>query len=261
MENMNDYTEAGLLSFDPIILIQDVTKRWLAIVLAALVLGVGTYIKTDLEYTPVYQTTTTFVVTNRGSSSTVYSNLSSTSNLASVFTELLNSSILRKAILEDLGIQSFDGTIQTSAVPETNLLTMTVTASDPRTAFLVAQAIIDHHEAITYQFISGVVLEVLQSPTVPRSPVNHADASGQMKKMSIIGALAACVLLAAMSFSRDAVRSGREVREKLDCNYLGEIPHEKKRKSLFARLRGRKSGILITNPVTSFRFVETYWRV
>ena len=158
MEKTNNYAEAGLLPFDPIVLIQDVAKRWLAVVLAALVLGVGAYIKTDLEYTPEYQTTTTFVVTNRGSSSSVYNNLSSTSSLASVFTELLNSSILRKAILEDLGIQSFDGTINASAVPETNLLTMTVTASDPRTAFLVSQAIIDNHEKVTYQIISNVLL-------------------------------------------------------------------------------------------------------
>ena len=257
MEKTYDYAEAGLLPFDPIVLIQDVAKRWLVVVLAALVLGVGAYIKTDLGYTPEYQTTTTFVVTSRDSSSSVYNNLSSTSSLASVFTELLNSSILRKAVLEDLGVQSFDGTINASAVPETNLLTMTVTASDPRTAFLVSQAIIDNHEKVTYQIISGVVLEVLQSPAVPRNPINRADALGQMKKFLVIGALAACVLLAAMSFSRDAVRSGREAREKLDCSYLGEIPHEKKRKSLLSRLRGRKSSILITNPVTSFRFVET----
>lgn len=257
MEKTHDYAEAGLLPFDPIVLIQDVAKRWLAVVLAALVLGVGAYIKTDLEYTPEYQATTTFVVTSRGSSSSVYSNLSSTSSLASVFTDLLNSSILRKAILEDLDIQSFDGTINASAVPETNLLTVTVTASDPRTAFLVSQAIIDNHEEVTYQIISGVVLEVLQSPAVPRNPINHTDALGQMKKFLVIGALTACALLAAVSFSRNAVRSGREAREKLDCSYLGEVPHEKKRKSLHARLRGQKSSILITNPVTSFRFLET----
>lgn len=259
MEHSNEGypAESGLLPFDPIVLIQDVARRWLAVVLAALVLGVSAYIKTDLEYTPVYRTTTTFVVTSRGSSSTVYSNLSSTSSLATVFTELLNSSILRKAILAELDTQSFDGTISASVVSETNLLTMTVTASDPRTAFLVAQAIIDHHEEVTYQVISGVVLEVLQSPTVPMGPINHANASGQMKKMLVIGALAACVLIAAVSFFRDAVRSGREARVKLDCDYLGEIPHEKKHKSLLSRVRGRKSSILITNPATSFRFVET----
>ena len=56
---------------------------------------------------------------------------------------------------------------------------------------------------------------------------------------------------------RDMVRSGQEARKKLDCNYLGEIPHEEKYKTLLSRIRRRKTGILVVNPVTSFHFVET----
>ena len=164
MENRNEVqtAEGGMLPFDPIVLVQDVIKRWLIVVAAALVVGVAAYILTDLSYTPTYKTTTTFVVTSRGSSTTVYSNLSSTSSVADVFTQLLNSSILRKTIVQEMGVPSFSGTISTSVIPNTNLITMTVTASDPRTAFLAAQTIIDHHEKLTYQVISGVALEVLQ---------------------------------------------------------------------------------------------------
>ena len=61
-----------LLSFDPIIVAQDVCKRWLVIVLAAMLVGIATYICADLSYTPVYTSTTTYVVTARGSSSSVY---------------------------------------------------------------------------------------------------------------------------------------------------------------------------------------------
>ncbi len=243
------------MSFDPIVVIRDVLRHGLVVILAALMVGVGAYIATDLGYAPVYQSNTTFVVTTRGSSATVYSNLSSTTSLASVFTELLNSSILRKQILKEVG-GSFDGTISASAIAETNLLTMKVTASDPRTAFLVSQAIIDHHETLTYQVVSGVSLEVMQSPTVPTAPVNRADAGGQMKKMMVLGAAATLAVLAWLSFSADKVRSGREAQMKLDCGYLGEIPHEEKYKTLLARLRRRKTSILITNPVTSFRYVE-----
>lgn len=259
MENRNELhmAEGGLLPFDPIVLLQDVLKRWLVIVAAALVVGVGAYILADLRYTPSYQTTTTFVVTSRGSSTTVYSNLSSTSNVASVFTELLNSSILRKTIVQEMGVPSFGGTISTEVIPNTNLIRMTVTAPDPRTAFLAAQTIIDHHENLTYQVINGVVMEVLQNPTVPTSPTNWANASGQMKSMGLLAAAGTAALLALLSFLQDTVRSGREAREKLDCEYLGEIPHENKYKTLFARIRRKKTSILITSPVTSFRFVET----
>ena len=248
---------ARLLPFDPIVLVQDVLKRWLVVVLAALAVGIGTYIHTDATYAPAYRTTTTFVVTTRGSSTSVYSNLSSTSNLAGLFTELLNSSIMRKTILQETDISSFDGTIDTAVVPNTNLITMTVTDSDPRMAFLAAQAIIEHHESLTYQVIDDIGLEVLQYPAVPTSPTNQNLAFHQMKKAAVIAALAATALLAILSYLRDAVRSGTEVREKLDCSYLGEISHERKYKTVFALLRRKKTSILITNPVTSFRFVES----
>lgn len=259
MENNNELQNSatGLLSFDPIVLVLDVAKRWLLVVLAALMVGVGSYIRADSSYTPVYKTTTTFVVTTRSSVSTVYSNLSSTSSLASVFSELLNSSIMRKAILEEIGAESFNGSISASVVSETNLINMTVTASDPRTAFTVAQAIIDHHEAVTYQIVSGISLEVLQSPTVPVAPSNASNAMYQMKRMMMLAALGSIALLAVLSYCRDTVRSGKEARKKLDCSYLGEIPHENKYKTLASRLRRRKSGILITSPITSFRYVET----
>ncbi len=248
---------ASLLHFDPIVLVRDVMKQWLVILLAALMVGVGSYIRADLQYEPVYQTKTTFVVTNRSSSNTVYSNLSSTSSLAGVFTELLNSSILRKTIVQEMGVSSFQGTIDTAVIPNTNLITMTVKDSNPRNAFLATRAIIEHHEELTYQVLNDIQLEVLQSPIVPTVPINQSNASSQMVRMMILAALGATVLMGCISYLRDVVRSATEVREKLDCDFLGEIPHERKYKTLASRLHSHKSSILINNPVTGFRFVES----
>lgn len=259
MDNTNELhtTGAGLLPFDPIVLVQDVLKRWLVVVLAALMVGVGAYISTDNAYVPSYRTSAVFVVTTRGSSTTVYNNLSSTSNVASLFTELLNSTIMRRTIMEEMGVDSLDASVSTAVIPNTNLITMTVTSTSPRTAFLTAQALIDHHESLTYSVVDGLVMEVLQHPSVPTAPINRVNASGEMKRMAILAAMAAAVVLAVMSYLRDAVRSGTEAQEKLDCDYLGEIPHEKKYKTVFSSLLRRKTSILIDNPVTSFKYVET----
>ena len=245
-----------LLAFDPIVVVQDVIRRWTVIVLAAIVMGVGTYIHADLTYSPVYTSSTTYVVTSRGSISSVYSNLNSTSSLASVFEELLNSSLMRKTILAEIGSPVFDGTITASVISETNLINVKVTASDPRTAFLVSQAIIDHHEDLTYKVINSTSLEVLQAPTVPYGPSNYANAMGQAKSRAVAAALAAAAVLAALSFMRKTIRSEYEAEKELTCECLGELPHEKKRKTLLATILRRKSGILITNPATSFRFAE-----
>lgn len=249
--------ESGFLPFDLIVVIQDVLKRWLLIVLAAAVVGVGSYILADVRYEPVYQANATLVVTTRGNSTTVFSNLSSAGSLAEVFTDLLNSSLMRKAILEETGLTHLDGTISASVIPETNLMTLSVTASDPRTAFLVAQAIVERHDVVTAQVIGEVALDILQMPAVPMHPINSANAMGQLKRMAMLTALVSAAVFAWISFTRNAVRSGNEARKKLDCSYLGEIPHENKYKTLLSRLRRRKTSILITNPTTSFRYVET----
>ena len=258
MENNEKFQMAssGLLPFDPIVLIQDIAKRWLVILVLSLIVGMGTYIITDATYAPTYQSGATLVVTTRSASGTVYNALSSTSTLASVFTEMVNSSVFRKTVLEDAGIYNFTGRITASAVTDTNLLTMQVTASDPRTAFLVAQAVLGNHQTITHQVIGDVALEVLQKPTVSVSPSNANPANSRMRLAILLTAAVSCLTLGYISFHRDMVRSGSEVRQKLDCWYLGEIQHERRYKTLRALLKKQHAGILITEPATSFRFAE-----
>ena len=253
----NTAAESGILPFDPIVVVQDVMRNWLVAVLIALIMGVGTYILSDMRYEPVYQTNTTFVVTTRGSSSTVFNSLNSTKSLASVFTELLNSSIMKKITAEELGPNSSGGTVTTQVIPDTNLITMKVTAKDPWTAFVIAQSIIENHESLTYRVIDGIVLEVLLKPELPTKAINSNNPAYQMKRMTVISGMCALAGLALLSMFRNTVRSEKEARRKLDCDFLGEIPHEKKNKTLYSRLTRRKSSILISNPLTSFHFVET----
>lgn len=248
--------DSGILPFDPIVVLLDVAKHWLVVVLIALIAGVGSYIVTDLTHSPAYKTTVTFVVTDHSSSSTVYTNLSTTNSLASVFSELMNSSILRKEILKQIGESSFDGSISASVISETNLLTVSVTSSSPRSAFLVAQALIDHHAIVTSQVVDGVSLEVLQKPTVPVSPYNRVNTASTVKSAVFLAAAAAILLLAMKSYLQDTVRSAAEARRKLDCKYLGEIPHERKYTTLLSMVRRQKSSILVSSPMTTFGYVE-----
>lgn len=257
-ETQQQTDQIRLLSFDWIVLIRDICKRWYLVVAVALIAGMAAYLVSDLRYVPQYTTTTTFVVSKQDSSSSVYQNLSATTNLASVFSEVLNSSILRTTVLNQVGLESFDGTIRAGAIPETNLLTLTVTDDDPRTAFLVTKAIVENHQVVSYQVLGDTVMEVLQKPKVPTSPSNSSGASHNMKRVTVLAAVAMIALLGVLSYLRDTVRSRTEAKEKLDCRFLGEIQHERKYKTLRAMLRRSKTSILVTNPATSFGFVETF---
>lgn len=247
-----------LFAYDPIVIVWDVLKRWYWILAAAVLVGMITFVHAEVSYQPVYTTNATLVVSARGNSTTVYQNLQATSNLAAVFSDVLNSSLLRKAILQDLQMDSFDGAIETTAVTDTNLITLRVTAHDPRTAFLVTRALIENHSLVSYKVMGDIILEVLQEPLVPAAPSNPLNARYQTKKMMLLSAVAAFVLLVVLSFLRDTVRSKEEAESKLEVRVLGELHHERKVKNLkLAIKRGKKkSSVLITNPTTSFSYVE-----
>ena len=259
MDKSKDFTSRSkgeVLAFDPVVILLDLLRRLTAVIVAAAVVFVGAYIYADVSYVPQYRTATTLVITTRDSSATVYSNLSATSNIAMVFEGLLNSSILQNKVLEEVGLDSFDGYVFASRIDETNLLTVSVTDDDPRTSFLVMKALIENHGIVTEDVVGDVVVEVLELAEVPSAPSNSADALKKAVKAGILAFVAAAVLVCVRSFMRDTVRSRSEAERKLDCYCLGEIYHEKK--PVVRRLFGRrqKTGLLITDPTRSFRFTE-----
>lgn len=250
-----------LRDFPYILLVQDVLKRWLGIVVVTVLVGIGIYIVNDMNFKPVYRTDATLVVTTRDSTTTVYSNLDSTKELASVFSKLLNSSVMRNTIVEELGLPGFDGSITASQIVETNLVTIQVTATDPRTAFLVMESVIEKHWLVTEEVVGDIVLEVLQLPQVATAPANTFNMSRRVRTAMLLAALLSCAGIMVISYSRDTVRSREEAERKLRCWCLGEIPHEKRYKTLADLTDRRKSSLIITNPATSFQFVETIRRL
>ena len=220
--------EQRFLNFDPIVLVRDLLKRWTLILMAVLVVGMGAYTYATVTYRPEYRTSITYVTYSRNSATTVYGNLNAATEVAAVFEELLNSSMLRKTILQKSGLSSFDGRITATVIPETNLLTVSVAGRNPRSVFLMAQALVAYHETVTYEVIDNVSLELLQSPTVPMAPVNGSGAVSLAKKAMLAVGAALVALLGFLSLRRDAVRSTREASLKLDCTCLGEVPHERR---------------------------------
>ena len=237
-----------------ITVMQDVLKRWYLIAAATLIAAMAVFVVTDFNYKPEYRATTTFVATSSSTSTTTYSNLTAASTAASLFSEMLNSSVLKQKVLEQIGVSYFDGTVSAEVVPDTNLLTMTVKGHDPRLVFQMSKAIIAHHHIVSDQVLDNTILEVLQDPVVPVRPTNSPDTK---TNAALLAAVGVAPLLAIISYMSDKVRSREEADAKLSCRILGELYHERKnktRKNLFSR---KKKSILITDPLTSFSYAES----
>ena len=86
-----------------IAVIRDVLRRWYLIAAVMLMAAMAAYVYTDVTYKPQYTATTTFVASMGGTGTTTYQNLAAASNVASVFTEVLNSSLLRSEVMAHTG--------------------------------------------------------------------------------------------------------------------------------------------------------------
>lgn len=247
---------SGGMTFSPVVLLWDVLKRWFLILAVAVAVGAACYIVTDQSYQPAYRADATLVVTSRDTTPGTFSNLQSTSELASVLTGLLNSSVLQEVVLEELGMSDLHCEISAALIPETNLLTLQVTDASPATAYRVICALIDHHETVTRDVVGDIVVEVLKLPQVPTSPANSANTAGRVWLAVLAAVAATCAALAVVSYFRDVVRSRQEAEAKLHCWCLGEIYHERKFKTLREWVTRPKSSLVTTNPGSSFGFVE-----
>ena len=257
MGDRNDYASpfAGFIDYNNII--RDVAREWVTILIITVCSGLIAYIITVSLYKPVYRTTTTMVVTATGTYDDMYNNLRSASGSAESFSRLLNSSTLRTMVAKEMGQESFSGTARAEVLANSNLLVLTVEAETPEIAFKEMKGILQHYSVLTNELMGHIRLTLLEAPKASGTPMNPLNARIVVIKTLLVAFAVSIILLAILSAMRDTIRNSRDVERKLDTRLLASIHREKKARSLRTRFKKDKTSILITNPTTSFRYVET----
>ncbi len=204
--SVNDYE----MNIDLYSILRDISKYIVVILLLAASMSLLAYVYVGRSYHKQYESTSTFIVSSKGSNNSVYSDLSTTTEMATKFSEILNSSILQKKVAKEMNMDYFPGTASAEVVNETNLLVLKVQADSPEMAFSLNKAIMNNYSVVTNQLIGTVVLDVLQNPTVPSGPVNEFQPAALMKKTFVMTIVALCGLIAIISFLKDTVRNPKK---------------------------------------------------
>lgn len=248
---------SALTSGTVLSILQDVLRElWCALLIAAAVALIGNVV-VRRTYHPEYTARTTFVVTSRTLNGNIITSLSAASQLAEQFSQVLESNVLKRSVAESIGLSSFEADLKANLIPETNLIALSVTSDTASGAFRIINAIIDNYGVVSDQALGSVILEILQSPSIPSAPSNSIDV-GHITKQLFLAALAAAVLLIGfLSYMKDTVRGEQDLRHKVDARSLGVIYHERKWKTLKDFRVRRQIPMLVRNPLLSFRFVES----
>lgn len=242
---------------DIISMLKDIFREWWVILLVAVSVSLLSSVWVNRSYRPEYTASTTFVVTAKGMNVNIYQNLTTATELANRFSQVLESNVLKRKVAEDLGMDKFNARMSVQVLPETNLMELTVTADSAMEAFHIIKSIMENYNSVSDYVIENVILEVIQPPAIPMTPSNPVNVRSVMKKVFLLAAGILILLFGALSYLKDTVKNEREVSEKVDARLLGTIYHERKIKSLRQIGKAGKLSMRIENPLLSFRFVES----
>ena len=255
MPNQFNSTSRTGNSFDIKTILRDLSGAWVSIVLIALSMALLATVFSAMSYHPNYTTKATMLVKGSGRSN-VYNDIYTSSQVASKFTEIVNSNVLQHKVAKAIGQKSFIGTASASNIADTNIIEISVTAPSAETSFMEMKAILENYDSVSDYVLDGVILKTLEPPRVSE----QADAGMSRYQIGFLAFLATLALLVTvlgyLSMRRDTIRTEKDIDTKLDTSLLVTVPHESTARNTKEKITREKRNLLITDPTLGFRYVE-----
>lgn len=239
--------------------LKGLARFWWLVILLALMGSAAFYVKNSRFYTPMYRAEASFTVMTGGGeddaetgSYNFYYDTATAGQLAKTFPYILSSSLLTNAIKEDLGVESINGSISAQAVSDSNLITMTVTSSDPQDAKEILESAIRVYPEVSRFVIGDTKFNMINVPVEPTEPYNKPSYTRKVIKGALLGAAAGIFLIVLYAFFRKTVQTPDELKSVMSLPCIGNIPELKAK----ARKKKRGETLSILNSRLSARFKE-----
>lgn len=244
--------EKRYLKIDPASILQDLLHQWWVILLFGISMALLTNVIIRGVYHPVYQTSATFAVTNRGVSTMYAADIQNTNETAERFKVILESNILKNKVAQELGQDRFTAKTSAKLIEETNLIQLTVEDDTALKSYETMRSIIDNYDSVSGYAFNNIILVELQHPVVPTAPSNNLLASKYSQYALIFGILAGILYVSALSMMKDTIKNESDAKHKVDTKLLGTIVHENSKTKKSKRVPMR-----INNPMLSMGYVES----
>ncbi len=249
-----------MLSFEPHSLFRDIFYNFWLVILAALIALMGLYIAEQTVYKPEYTSSSTVVIRAKASTSAAYTNYSASSEMAKIFSDVFVQPSMKKLAAKNLGKESFQGSLSAAVNGETNLMSISVTASTPQLAYDLLSSVLTVYPETSEDIFSDAVIDILVDPQMPTSPSNSVSFSSRWQIAFIAAAFMGAVIVL-ISLLRDTVKTQTMFEECIESKLLGTIAHEHPHLSLREMLLRKKRALLISDAFATLRFSEDYQKI
>ncbi len=271
--NSTEETVGGSIHINLSILLKDLLRNLVTVILIALIVSGIVYTVKENTAKPKYQSSATLLLSTADGSTS----LSGNSSMTTLVQEIMGSSLLKKIVAADLGLDSatVPATITTIVQDTVNVVTVTVTADTPRMSFEVLDSILKNYSQVSDYLMDGLVLEVLEPAAIPYRAIAQTGARALFKTVFSYTFVILMVGVMVLSLMRDTVKSRYDMEEKVDAPLFATIYREtggtwkKNLKAIWNEVKRRipflgevkKQSILINDVNTSFSFVESFKKI
>lgn len=231
----NEKTEPRKI--DIFILLEDFLRQarrlWLlGMVLVVLCGGLWT-LRQKMSYREVYEAYTSFTVrvANPLYGSVTSYNDKTAQVMADTFPSMLTSDLLRRKVMEHLGINGVPA-MTVSATAQSSILTLTVRDSDPQRAYDVLNTVITCYPEVSEFVVGATVLVLLDESGVPAAPINSFNYRPHLIRGAFLGAVIWCGIVLLLVLMKNTVHNEEELRKLLNVPCLGQIPTVKTTKKV-----------------------------
>lgn len=258
---MND-KKSGMqsVSFEWHTVLRDVLYNLWTVALAFAIGIMGVYVAQRTVYKPTYQSSVTLCVNTKAQNSSVYTSLAQSEEMAEIMATVLVQPTV-KNYASEFAQMPFDATISSSVIENTNLVTLTVTAENPETAYWLLMGVMSSYNKVSDEIFSNAVIKFLSMPSMSSSPVNSISNSWRLQIATAL-ALIDLLIIIFLSVIRDTVKDKKTFFKKVDSELLGCVPHENKIRASRDIFKKKKKGLLINESLfTSLKFTESFHQI
>lgn len=257
---MKDFELKDKITFEWYSLLKDFILNCWLIVLAAIIGFSSVYVLEKSVYKPVYTSSATLMVQVKTGTYQAYTNLSASTEMATIFKEVFVQPSMKEKATEYLGKERFEGSLNASVLTNTNIITLSVTSDDPETAYYELKAVLEVYPQISESIFSNAVLDVVRPPEVPKAPSNSS--SSLYKDLIMLGVVAAVAgAIVVLSLLRDTIKDEKSFNKKIGAPHLVTINKENKYHTFKDFLKHKKSKQLVTDVFSSFKYTESYQKI
>ena len=201
---------------------------WWVILLLTVLCGALSYYRTSTNYSPSYtaEATVSVEIVNGGS----YANRNTAEQMGNIFPYILTSGALSDVIASDLGVKSVPGSIRVSCISGTNLLTISVTGSNPDNVYAVLQSVLKNYPEVAQFVVGQTKLTMIDDSGIPGDTGRTSVLRGSLKKGLLAGFALGLLFLVVYTISTRTVRDEEDLRALLNVPCLGTLPAYKKKR-------------------------------